>query len=257
MKRREAPDATAREGDLELAEAEAEALEAAAAAAAARARVLRLRGEAHTEGVPTADAASADEAGDEVGDEVGDVDPGGDVPEAAPTSAPGQQDSPRRRRWLKGLGAALSILVTVAMVAAGVYMTMEHRRSMREQQHAAEYMAAARQGVTSLMSLNFARAKDDVQRIIDNSTGQFRADFESSAEDFTKVAEQSQVVTDASVNATAIEKMTDEDATVLVAVTSRITNKQGAQENPRTWRLSVDVARDGDRVKMAKVDFVP
>ncbi|TRW80240.1 hypothetical protein FK535_19555 [Mycolicibacterium sp. 018/SC-01/001] len=256
MNRRNGPSATAPTDDLELAEAEAEALEAAAAAAAARARVLRLRGGTNSDGGGTKLAVVAER---DVVVETSDSDQtsDGDAPEAARDNTSEPVASSRTRRWLKRAGAVLAVLITLAMIAVSVYMVIEERRSEREQRYAAEYTAAARQGVTSLMSLNFSHAKDDVQRIIDNSTGQFRADFESSAADFTKVAEQSQVITDATVNATAIEKMTDHDATVLVGVTSRITNKQGAQENPRTWRLSVDVARDGDRVKMAKVDFVP
>ena len=108
-----------------------------------------------------------------------------------------------------------------------------------------------------LMSLDFKKAKEDVERIIDNSTGQFKDDFEAQAPEFTKVAESSKVITEADVNATGVESMTDDTAVVLVAVTSHITNAAGAKQDPRTWRLSVDMARDGDRIKMSKVEFVP
>lgn len=64
-------------------------------------------------------------------------------------------------------------------------------------------------------------------------------------------------VTDSEVAATGVESMTDDTAVVFVAVTSRITNDKGAKQDPRTWRLSVAMARDGDRIKMAKVEFVP
>jgi len=51
--------------------------------------------------------------------------------------------------------------------------------------------------------------------------------------------------------------MTDNTATVLVAASSRVTNAAGAKEEPRAWRLSVNLARDGDQIKLAKVEFVP
>ena len=51
------------------------------------------------------------------------------------------------------------------------------------------------------MSLNFNSADDDVKRIIDNTTGDFKKDFESQADDFTKVAQESKVITEATVNA--------------------------------------------------------
>ena len=95
------------------------------------------------------------------------------------------------------------------------------------------------EGVVSLMSLDFKKAKEDVERIIDNSTGQFKDDFEAQAPEFTKVAESSKVITEANVTATGVESMTDHTAVVLVAVTSHITNSAGAKQDPRTWRLSV------------------
>ena len=47
------------------------------------------------------------------------------------------------------------------------------------------------------------------------------------------------------------------DSDVLVAAASTITNAQGAKDDPRSWRLIVSMARDGDQIKMAKVEFAP
>ncbi len=132
-----------------------------------------------------------------------------------------------------------------------------HRQAQAEQQRRAEFSAAARQGVVTLMSLDYNKAKEDVQRIIDNSTGQFKTDFQNTAEDFVKVAVDSKAVTETNVTATAVESMTDDTATVIVAATSRVTNAAGAKQEPRAWRLSVNLARDGGQMKLAKVEFVP
>ena len=59
------------------------------------------------------------------------------------------------------------------------------------------------------------------------------------------------------MQAAAVESMTDDSAVVLVSATSTVTNAAGAKQDPRPWRLSVNVARDGDRVKISKVEFVP
>jgi Mce-associated membrane protein len=109
----------------------------------------------------------------------------------------------------------------------------------------------------TLMSLDFNKAQEDVNRIIDNSTGAFRDDFKNQAADFAKAAEDSKVVTEVTVNFVAVESMTNDSATVLVAATSRVTNAAGAKQEPRSWRLSVNLQRDGGQVKMAKVEFVP
>jgi Mce-associated membrane protein len=132
-----------------------------------------------------------------------------------------------------------------------------HQQAEREQHRRAEFAAAAGQAVVTLMSINSSTAQDDVQRIIDNSTGQFRDDFEGSAKEFVEVAKESQAITKATVKATAVESMSDNSAVVLVTAATTITNTAGANEQPRTWRLSVDVTQEAGQIKMSKVDFVP
>ncbi|HEX2286289.1 MAG TPA: hypothetical protein VHI10_15955 [Mycobacterium sp.] len=230
----------------EEAEAEAAEAEAMAAAARARARAIRLRQQ-----------VSAAETVEAVDDE--DIDVG---TATEPEETPEDEPAPARRRWLrrikwKYIGVGLVLLVTCALVAASGYMVWQHREATQRQQQSAEYAAAGRQSVVTLMSLDFNHAQEDVQRIIDNSTGQFKTDFESQAEDFVKVAQESKVITEVTVNSTAVESMTDDSAVVLVAASSKVTNSAGAQQEPRAWRLSVDLQRDGDQIKMSKVEFVP
>ncbi|MGB3232099.1 MAG: hypothetical protein WBB57_15270 [Mycobacterium sp.] len=148
-------------------------------------------------------------------------------------------------------------MCTAALLAVSGYMVWRHRQAVELQQLDAEYTAAGRQSVVTLMSLNFNQAQEDVQRIIDNSTGQFKTDFEQQATDFVEVARASKVITEVTVNSVAVESMTENSAVVLVAASSRVTNSEGANQEPRTWRLSVDLQREGDQIKMSKVEFVP
>ena len=149
-------------------------------------------------------------------------------------------------------------MIVGALLFSG-YMIKEHRDAVRQRQRAAEFVAAARQGVVTLTSLDFNNAKQGVQRIADNSTGSFRDDFLKMADDFTKVVEQSKVVSQGSVQAAAVEldTMTNDSAVVLVASTSEVTNAAGAKQDPRNYRLIVTVARDGGQLKISKVEFVP
>ena len=71
------------------------------------------------------------------------------------------------------------------------------------------------------------------------------------------MATDSKAVTETNVTATGVESMTNDTAVVIVAATSRVTNAAGAKQEPRAWRLSVNLARDGGQIKMAKVEFVP
>ncbi|HEV7423453.1 MAG TPA: hypothetical protein VGO30_27040 [Mycobacterium sp.] len=192
------------------------------------------------------DAIAADAADDETED---------DDEAAAEPARRRRLKLPRLR--LKVLAAALVIICTLGLLGVSGFMIWHHRQVAAEQQRSAEFAAAARQGVVTLMSLNFNHAKEDVQRIIDNTTGDFKKDFEGSAPDFTKVAQESKVITEATVNATAVQSMTKDTANVLVAVTTRVSNTASKEQQPRSWRLAVDVARDGGQIKLAKVEFVP
>ena len=239
----------------EEAEAEAAEAEAVAAAARARARAIRLRKQAAAE----VEAQATDvETGATEATEITDI-----ATVAVEASSDAEDSTPvRDRRRLLGrilafLVAGIAVAFTCALITLSVLMVINHRQQAAEQQRRAEFTAAARQSVVTLMSLDFNKAKDDVQRIIDNSTGQFSEDFKTQAEDFIKVAQDSKVITEVTVNATAIDSMTNDSALALVSATSRVTNSAGAKQEPRSWRLAVHLQRDGDQIKMSKVEFVP
>lgn len=218
---------------------EAAAAEAEARAAAARDRAARLRRQVE------AIQAAAVENGETT--DVG-------IPRADESVVKARR---LRRPKLATAAGGLAVLVTCALLTASGYMIWHHKQAMVEQQRAAEYAASARQAVVTLMSLDFTKAQDDVQRVIDNSTGQFKDDFQSTAADFIKAAQDSKVVTEVTVQSAAVESMTNDSAVVLVAATSKVTNSAGAKQEPRSWRLSVNVTRDGGQIKLSKVEFVP
>jgi Mce-associated membrane protein len=210
---------------------------------------------------PAADTEDADTVdADTVDADTDDADT--DDAEVATVKAPSRwrirrPSRPSWKRVVLALVATLAVLGTVALLSTSGFMIIKHREVQKLQQQNAEYVAAGRQSVVTLMSLDFTKAKDDIQRIIDNSTGQFKSDFQQQAADFIKVAQDSKVITEVTVNSVAVESMTDTSAVVLVAASSRVTNTSGAKQEPRTWRLSVNLERDGDQIKMSKVEFVP
>ena len=137
----------------------------------------------------------------------------------------------------------------------------ERHETTERNQRTANFVAGARQGVVNMFSLDFNRAKEDVQRVIDSSTGQFRDDFQQRAKDFTTVVEQSKVVTQGTVNAAAVQSIDGNSALVLggAASPSRDRHRRG---RPKTndganWRLKVTVTDDGGQYKMSKLEFVP
>lgn len=276
---------------LEEAEAEAAEAEALAAAARARARAARLRREAlaQAEAEAKSETETAEEASDAAEDATDTAEPETDeattaepktddvsdtaeatdeaeteeeVSDETPEDAESESKQARSRRrlrlpsWSVAWKAAVIILIC-AFVAASGYMMWQRHETVERNQRAANFIAGARQGVVNLTSMDFNKAKEDVQRVIDSSTGQFRDDFQARAKDFTTVVEQSKVVTEGTVNAAAVQSINGDFALVLVAATSHVTNAAGAKDAPRNWRLKVTVKNDGGQYKMSNVEFIP
>ncbi|OBA77382.1 hypothetical protein A5641_18640 [Mycobacterium sp. 1554424.7] len=261
---------TASEADaralLEEAEAQAAAAEALAAAAEARARAARLRRE--TLGLP--DPAEYDDA-DEDYDEDDDSAEGYDEDDYDEATAEDDEDYGEDwdhdepvteqsgwRRRMPMLAAIAAVIGVIAFAGSSAYMVLQHRDTTSHRQREAAFVAGAKRGVLNMISLDFNKAKADVQRVIDGSTGEFQADFQRRANDFISMVIQSNAVTEGTVHAAALESINGNSAVVLVSATSQVTNSPpGKDEPPRMWRLRVTISEVGGQYKMSKVEYVP
>ena len=224
-----------------LAEAEKELIRAEERAEAARARAAELRREAE---------AGSSEQFEPTDDAV-----------AAEAKQPRWRSRLRRPWWLRrptrkavGIGSAL-VLLCAALAASG-YIVWQHRTLVQQQQHAEEFAAAAREEVATLMSIDPAHAAENIQHTIDDTTGALKSQLEATSSYMAKNAQDAQVTTKATVQDVAVESMTDNSAVVLVVAKSDTINPDKSVRPPAFWRLSVNIDRDGDRLKMSKLDFV-
>lgn len=179
--------------------------------------------------------------------------------DAAEGDAKDGEDSPPSRwtRLAPRLGiAAGGLLIGVLTAATGV-MLWQHTHVAAQHTRDRAIVDAARNSVTALLTIDHTRAKADVQRILDMSTGGFRDDFAKNADDFIATAEKSKAVTKGTINAAALDSAGPGSGVVLIAATSQVTNVNGAKEDARPFRMSVTVTRDGDQFKMSDLEFVP
>jgi Mce-associated membrane protein len=242
------------EAPKSLAEAEDEAARAQSRAEEARARAMRLRRQA--------EAASGNQP---------DATDNADAKESETTAVveggAGNAESPSRRsrpRWqlrkVRRLRRKLVRVAAIALVSASLatsgYIVWQHLALAHERQRAAEFAAAARHGVEMLMSIDPDHAKENIQHIIDNTTGQLKSQLEVTATYLVKNAQDAKVTTKATVEDVAVESMTDSSAVVLVVAKSDTTNPDKSNRPPVSWRLSVDINRDSGQLKMSKVEFV-
>ena len=81
------------------------------------------------------------------------------------------------------------------------------------------------------MSMDYAHAQESVQRVIDDSMGRMKTNFEDTSKDLIKALQDSKMVTKVTVNDAAVESMDEETATVLIAATS---HREGPNAPRRT-----------------------
>jgi Mce-associated membrane protein len=219
---------------------EEELAQAEARAETARARALQLRQLADA----TDDAAAAADDDDD-----GDVTLG----EAAPAARSRKLRRPGRK--------ALAILAAVGCICTSLtgcgYLLWHHRGEVQQRQRTAEFAAAAHDAVLTMLTINARTARADVQRFIDDTTGEFKGGILLSAEDFVKAVEDSKANSKGTVQAVAVQSMTDDSAIVLVAAKSEITKPGDAKPESKYMRVVVDVRRDGEQLKVSRVEFVP
>lgn len=152
------------------------------------------------------------------------------------------------------------LVLTILLLCAGAFAGAQVLRAPPQPSTAAPqwqpYVDYAKQFAGWLTSLSSKSADSDIQRIVDGSIGEFHDDFLTRREDFTKTVMDSNVSTQGTVNAAALESISGTKAQVLVAATAKITNSNGAAQEPRNWRLAMRVEKVGDAYKVSKVEFV-
>lgn len=235
-----APTSVAEADDVAQAEARAEA---------ARARAVRLRHRAEAASGDRVDPSRAE-------DNVGELDAG---------VAPGEEEAestPSRRRRLhlrsrRALAIAAAVLVVCASLTTSGYLLWQHRTVEGQRHRAAEFAAAARNAVVTMMSIDASKARDDLQRFADDTTGIFKIGVLLGSQDLVKQVEDSKISSKATVQAAAVESMTKDSASVLVA--AKVETAKPGQDKPdsRSLRAVVDVKRDGGKLKISSVEFVP
>jgi Mce-associated membrane protein len=234
-------DLPATEAPDSLAAAEEELVRAERRAAAARARAAELRREA---------GASSSEQSEPTED--------ADAVEAKPAASRSRRRWPRRLRrpTRNAVGVSTAIVLITASLAASGYIGWQHHMLVRQRQHAEEFAAAARQEIATLMTIDPAHATENVRQSIDDTTGALKSQLEVTSSFVVKNAQDAKVTTKATVQDVAVESMTDNSAVLLVVTKSDTTNADKSPRPSAFWRLSVNIERDGDRLKISKLDFV-
>ncbi len=156
---------------------------------------------------------------------------------------------PSRRRIV--LAALASLVLIVAWLGYRDY-------EVRHVAHRAEEMVqAARDGALSLTTIDHEHIDENVQRILDASTGSFRDDFEQRAQPFADAARKAQSKSVGTVTAAGVESTGSEEGQVLLAMTVMTSNRGVPETQPKAWRMRVTVTSTDGGYKVSRVEFVP
>jgi Mce-associated membrane protein len=174
--------------------------------------------------------------------------PDGDVTTAAAPVAPPRLWS---RVAIAGL-AAVAVLVSLNVWLGYSDYQVRHNERLRQ-----EMVEAARRGAINLTTIDHEHVGEDVQRILDSSTGVFRDDFAERAKPFSEAARRAQSKSVGTVTEAALESADGDEGRVLVAMNVMTSNRGVPEQQPQGWRMRVTVTRIDDESKVSKVEFIP
>jgi Mce-associated membrane protein len=161
--------------------------------------------------------------------------------------------------WSRKLRVALIASMLIVAVLGGLtgylgYRTYETRVTSDQREL---FLQAGREAAINLTTISYTRADADVARILDSATGTFHDDFQNRAQPFIDVVKKAQSVSEGNVTSVGLESIDGDRAQVIVAISVKTTNAGVAEQQPRGWRMRLNLQRIGDIAKVFDVHFVP
>lgn len=156
------------------------------------------------------------------------------------------------------LATIVGLVVVVALAALTGWLGYRAYESRKAEDLQNLFLQVGRQGALNLTTISHEHAEEDVQRVLDSSTGTFYDDFQARSQPFVQVVKQAQSKSEGKIAEAGIESSNDNEARVLVAVTVNTTNAGAPEQQPRSWRMRITVQKTGeDEAKISNVEFVP
>ncbi len=157
-----------------------------------------------------------------------------------------------RVSWQAGLLALVVVALLVVAGERGLAWQDERQRAADEKDAA----AAATAEVEGLIEISGATSEEDLDKLLDGATADFRTELEAQADRLRKALSENKVSATGEVISTGVVKLEDGRATVIVAAAGTVENDQTAEAEPRNYRLRVDLQQDDDRWLVSGLEFV-
>ncbi len=179
------------------------------------------------------------------------ADDGTSMPEVE-ASASSDAAMPRSmRRLLLGLGLLLALLAVTALVLG--LRVRDARAADERREDALRY---AQQMALNLTSISVQELDTDIQQVLDGATGEFEEDFARRSDNLREVLTTNEVVSEGKVLEGALVRSDEDTATALVVVDATVRNAQNPQGGVNTYRMKLELERQGDRWLTSLLEFV-
>jgi Mce-associated membrane protein len=153
------------------------------------------------------------------------------------------------------IAAGLVMVAGLGGVAGWLGYRAEQAREAKSQHN--EFLQAARQAAINLTTISYTEVDADIKRILDSATGAFRDDFQNRSQPFVEVVKQVQSKSAGTVSEAGFLSEQRDRAQVLLAVSVKTSTAAAPEQDPRRWRLRIDVEKTADGAKVSNVEFVP
>lgn len=149
----------------------------------------------------------------------------------------------------------LLVVITVAAVVTA-WCGVSWRQTVAAEARNNEVLSTASEMSVNFVTMGHSSADSDLARILDGTTGDFRAQFASMADGFRLLLDQGAVQSSGQVVGAGIVEADDDRATVLSAVTSTVKNSEAPDGEIRVYRMKLSLEHSDGRWLVSNVEFV-
>ncbi len=163
--------------------------------------------------------------------------------------------APGRRVLRVALALLLAALLVASLVllATRVGPVLDRREADARR---AQVLQQAKQHAVNFTTLDFESFDEDVELVLDGSTGSFREQFRAGVDDVRELVTQNESRSVGTVREAAVVTADDDSARVLVVVDTEVTNVASTTPTPRHYRIQMDLTRTADEWLVSDLTFV-
>ena len=118
------------------------------------------------------------------------------------------------------------------------------------------FVEAARATAVELTTVDYDHVRDDVQRVLDSTTGDFHQRFAEHAQSLIDTVTRERSRSVSAVTATAVQSQSRDEARVLVALGVASTHLGGTEQRPHEMRMRLTVQWIGGQAKVSDVEYM-